>query len=108
MASLGTSPKKPKSVTYVSGIMCYPSIGMGTAHIQEENATVVERMMSSVWVISIALLLLTARCGQGVESAQLQEPEGTGIELEEVDELKEKLNVGNRILDLEEWVAPLG
>ena len=69
---------------------------------------VVGKMMSSVWVVSIALLLLAARCGQGVGSAQLQEQEGTGSELEEVDELKEKLIVGNRILDLEELVAPLG
>ena len=35
MASLGTSPKKPKSVTYVSGIMCYPSIGMGLVPPEE-------------------------------------------------------------------------
>ena len=71
---------------------------------------VVGKMRSSVWVIAIALLLLgsTARCGQGAGGAQLQEQDGTGGELEEVDELKEKLIIGNRILDLEELVVPYG
>ena len=71
---------------------------------------VVGKMRSSVWVIAIALLLLgsTARCGQGAEGAQLQEQDGTGGELEKVDELKEKLIIGNRILDLEELVVPYG
>ena len=71
---------------------------------------VVGKRMSSVWVTSIALLLLwlTAQCGQGAGGAQLQEQEGTRSELEEVNELKEKLIIGNRILDLKELVAPYG
>ena len=71
---------------------------------------VVGKRMSSVWVTSIALLLLlsTAQCGQGTGGAQLQEQEGTRSELGEEDELKEKLITGNRILDLKELVAPYG
>ncbi len=71
---------------------------------------VVGKRMSSVWVTSIALLLVwsTAQCGQGTGGAQLQEQEGTRSELGEEDELKEKLITGNRILDLKELVAPYG
>ena len=71
---------------------------------------VVGKRMSSFWVASIALLLLclTAQCGQGAGGAQLQEPEGTGSEQEEVDELKQKLIIGNRVLDLKELVTPYG
>ena len=71
---------------------------------------VVGKMRSSVWVISIALLLLcfTAQCGQGAGGAQLQEQDGTRSELEELNELKEKLIIGNRILDLKGLVSPYG
>ncbi len=46
---------------------------------------VVGKKMSSVWVTSIALLLLwlTAQCGQGAGGAQLQEQDGTRSEQEE-------------------------
>ena len=71
---------------------------------------VVGKMMSSVRVISLALLLLglTAQCGQGAGGRQLPEQEGTRSELGEVDELREKLILGNRILDQQELVTPLG
>ena len=71
---------------------------------------VVGKRMSSVWVTSIALILLwsTAQCGQGTGGAPLQEQEGTRSELGEEDELKEKLIIGNRILDLKDLVAPYG
>jgi len=50
MASLGTSPKKPKGVTHVSGIICYPSLGMGTPLLVFLNSPVSEKSGNNLGV----------------------------------------------------------